>query len=95
MTAYMIVNLTFNSLDWAKDYLAHVPDMVRSHGGEYLARSTAVELIEGEGSAPDQIVILTFPSLDAIRTFMACPEYAPFRAARIAATQTEILAIET
>lgn len=94
MTAYMIVNLTFHNLDWAMDYLAIVPDMVRRHGGEYLARSTAVERVEGAGTKPDQVVILTFPSLAAIRSFMACPEYAPYRDARIAATQTEILAME-
>lgn len=94
MTAYMIVSLTFHNLDWAKDYLANVPDMVRHHGGEYLARSKAVEQLEGAGSAPDQVVILTFTSLDAVRTFMDCPEYAPYRDARIAATQTEILAME-
>jgi uncharacterized protein (DUF1330 family) len=94
MAAYMIVSLTFHNLDWAKDYLANVPDMVRRHGGEYLARSKAVELMEGGGSAPDQVVILTFPSLDAIRTFMASPEYAPYRDARIAATLSEIVALE-
>ena len=93
MPALMIVNLTFHSLDWAKDYLANVPDMVRAHGGEYVARSSAVERIEGEGGLPDQVVILSFPSLDAIRTFMAQPEYAPYRDARIAATNSDILAI--
>lgn len=94
MAAYMIVSLTFHNLDWAKDYLANVPAMVRRHGGAYLARSKAVERLEGAGSTPDQVVILTFPSLDAIRAFMACPEYAPYRDARIAATQTEIVAME-
>lgn len=94
MAAYMIVSLTFHNLDWAKDYLANVPDMVRRHGGDYLARSKLVERIEGEGAAPDQVVILTFPSLDAIRDFMASPDYAPFRNARIAATRTEILAFD-
>lgn len=94
MAAYLIVSLTFHSLDWAKDYRANVPILVRRYGGEYLARSKAVERFEGAGAAPDQIVILTFPSLAAIRSFMACPEYAPYRDARIAATQTEILALE-
>jgi len=94
MAALMIVNLTFHDLDWAKDYLASVPAMVRAHGGEYFARSTAVARIEGDGGIPDQVVILTFPSLEAIRTFMAHPDYAPFRDARIAATDSDILAIE-
>lgn len=94
MAGYMIVKLTFHDLGWAKDYLANVPAMVSAHGGEYLARSTEVAWIEGEGPLPDQVVILRFPSLDVIRRFMASPEYAPFRDARIAATETEILALE-
>lgn len=95
MAAYMIVNLTFHNLDWAKEYLAFVPDMVRKHGGDYVARSRQVARIEGEGVLPDQVVILSFPSLEIIRSFMASPEYAPFRDARIAATTSDILAIET
>lgn len=94
MSAYMIVKLTFDELGWAKDYMANVPAMVSAHGGEYVARSTAVEWIEGEGPLPDQVVILRFPSLDVIHRFMADPGYAPYRDARIAATTTEILAIE-
>lgn len=94
MAAYMIVNLTFHNLDWAKEYLANVPDMVSKHGGAYVARSREVERIEGEGELPDQVVILSFPSLDVIRRFMASPDYAPFRDARIAATTSEILAFE-
>ncbi len=95
MTAYMIVNLTFHNLDWAKAYLTHIPDMVRAHGGEYVARSKTIERIEGDGGTPDQVVILKFPSMSAIQTFMASSDYTPFRAARIAATTSEIMAIET
>lgn len=94
MAAYMIVNLTFHNLDWAKDYMANVPAMVRAYGGEYVARSTQLEWIEGDGALPDQVVILSFPSLDVIRRFMADPSYSPYRDARIAATTTQILAIE-
>lgn len=94
MTAYMVVNLTFHDLGWAKDYMTHVPAMVREHGGEYLVRSKGVERLEGDGPVPDQVVILTFPSLEAIHAFMARSDYAPFRTARIAATDSGILVFE-
>lgn len=94
MAGYMIVNLTFHNLDWAKDYMANVPAMVRAYGGEYVARSTRVERIEGDAILPDQVVILRFPSIEVIRAFMASPEYAPYRDSRVEATTTEILAIE-
>jgi uncharacterized protein (DUF1330 family) len=94
MAAYMIVRLKFRNLDWAKDYMANVPAMVREFGGEYLVRSSAIAQIEGQGELPDQVVILTFPSIEVIRAFMDHPPYARYRDARIAATETDILAVE-
>ena len=94
MGAYLIVSMTFHDLGWTKAYLDSVPEMVKRHGGEYLARSRSVRLIEGDGGTPDHVVILTFPSLAAIERFMASPDYAPFRDARIAATNSHILALE-
>jgi uncharacterized protein (DUF1330 family) len=95
LAAYLIVNLKFHNLDWTKDYLANVPALVRAHGGEYLARSKRVEKYEGPGTTPDNLTILTFPSLDAIRSFLESPEYAPYREARVHATESELLAFET
>lgn len=94
MAAYMIVNLTFHDLAWTRDYTAHVPGMVREHGGEYLVRSKTVTRLEGNGPTPDHIVILTFPTLADIHAFMARPDYAPFRDARVAATDSDILIFE-
>jgi uncharacterized protein (DUF1330 family) len=95
MTAYMIVKLTFNDLNWSKDYLASVPDILRRYGGEYLDRGTKILRFEGGATTPDHVTILTFPSLDAITQFMNSPDYAPFRDARIAGTESDILAFET
>ena len=94
MAAFMIVRLKFRNLDWAKEYMANVPSMVREFGGEYVVRSSVIEQVEGQGELPDQVVILRFPSIEVIRSFMAHPPYAPYRVARIAATKTDILAIE-
>lgn len=90
----MIVKLNFRDLAWSKDYLAQVPAMLRSYGGEYLARSRKVARIEGAAATPDHVAILSFPSIEAIGQFIDSPEYAPFRAARIAATDSDIVAFE-
>ena len=93
MSAYQIVKLKFHDLG-SKEYLASVPAILGRFGGEYLDRGTKIERFEGEAPAPDHVTILTFPSMEAIRLFMNSPDYAPFRAARIAGTESDILAFE-
>ena len=95
MSAYLIVKLKFHDLGWSTDYLAGVPAILRQYGGEYLDRGMKIERFEGNAVTPNHFTILTFPSLEAIRHFMNSPEYAPFRDARIAQTESDILAFET
>ena len=98
MTAYMIAFVTAHSLEWVPDYLEKVPQIVRRHGGEYLALSkgvpSAVECLEGSAAIPQSIVIFRFPSMDAIHSLLDAPEYAPYRKARIAATESSLFAFE-
>jgi uncharacterized protein (DUF1330 family) len=95
LSAYLIVKLKFHDTGWTSDYLASVPAILRRYGGEYLDRGTKIERFEGDATTPDHVTILTFPSLDSIREFMNSPDYAPFRDARIAQTESDILAFET
>ncbi len=94
MGAYLIVKLKFHDLAWSTAYLASVPALVRKHGGEYLDRGTKVKRYEGSATTPDHVTILTFPSLAAVDAFMADPDYAPFREARIAQTESDLVGFE-
>ncbi len=98
MSAYLVVSITAHNLNWLPEYLAHVPQIVRSHGGEYVAISKgipgAVEVVEGTSSAPQGMVVFTFPSVNAVKSFLDSPEYAPYRKARNAATESNFFAFE-
>lgn len=95
MSAYLIVKLKFTDMGWTKEYLANVPAILRRYGGEYLDRGTKIARFEGTAMTPDHVTILTFPSLDAVRDFMNSHDYAPFRDARVAGAESDILAFET
>ena len=95
MATYLLVTLNIHDPSWVENYLAHVPAILRSYGGEYFAVSSRVKRYEGKGPVPDQVVLFTFPSTEAIDAFMACPEYAPYKEARIACATTDILAFDT
>ena len=95
MSAYLVVNVYLRDTKWVQDYLANVPRILRSFGGEYLAVSRRLQQFEGEGRAPDQVALFTFPSLEAMNAFMSCPEYAPYKHARLEQSSALIVGFET
>jgi uncharacterized protein (DUF1330 family) len=97
MSAFLIASVTAQDLDWVAEYVVKVPPIVRSYGGNYLAVSQIppnVELVEGTAPTPDGFAIVTFPSMEALKSFLEAPEYAPYRKARIAATKSDVFAFE-
>lgn len=67
--------------------------MVARFGGELICRSNRFERFEGEGAVPHYTVIIRFPAMADVQAFMACPDYAPFKAARIAGATSDIFAV--
>lgn len=98
MSAYLVAFVTAHDLGWFASYQAVVPSIVRSHGGRFLAvphiRPHAVETVEGTATPPDSIVLFSFPSVDAIKSFLNDPAYAPYRKARIESTESHFFAFE-
>jgi uncharacterized protein (DUF1330 family) len=94
MAAYLVVHVYLRDTAWVADYVANVPTIIRSYGGEYLAVSKELKQFEGEQPAPGQVAIFTFPSLDAIDKFMACDAYKPYKDARLEQSSATIIGFE-
>lgn len=94
MTAYLVAQLNVTDPSWIEDYVANVPDVFRKYGGEYLAVSQQLKQFEGEGEAPDQVAIFTFPSMDALTRFVESDDYKPYKEARIAGSRATIIGLE-
>lgn len=82
MPAYVIADIKVTDDKWIAGYAASVHDIVHRHGGRYLARSGNISTLEGRPSDTDLIVLIEFPSKDAVAAFASDPQYAPFAAAR-------------
>lgn len=95
MAGYMIALVYNRDTGWLAEYMAHVPAIIASFGGCYLGAAKDIEQAEGRLPIPDQAAIFKFPSVSAIREFLACEAYAPHAAARQAASETEILIFES
>ena len=76
-----------------EEYRRKVPAIIAAHGGRYLVRGGAAELLEGEGALRRQI-LLEFPTLADLRAFYDTPEYQPLKAPRQRAGNGRLVAIE-
>ncbi|AMK19782.1 MULTISPECIES: DUF1330 domain-containing protein [Sphingobium] len=94
MSVYLIVELVYSDQSWREEYRRGVPSLVTAYGGRYLALATPPELMEGERKAPDTLAVFDFPTAEAVRTFLACPEYQPYAEARRAGAKTQIYMLE-
>ena len=84
MTYYSVLEVTPTQQGWIPDYAAAVIAIVASYGGQYLARTSDHERLEGHGDTPASRVIIAWPNKKAALDFINSPEYAPHLAARTA-----------
>lgn len=81
MTAYLIATMDVHDPKGYEEYRAEVPAFIAKHGGGYVVRGGAAEVVEG--SWPDgRIVVLDFPDYAAAQAFYADPDYQPVAAIR-------------
>jgi len=94
MTAYLIAEVTVTDPAWIPDYAGAVHEIAAKHGGRYLSRSGVIDTVEGPENSDTAIALVEFPDMAAAHAFVDDPEYAPFKQARQAGTQTRIRIID-
>ena len=82
MPIYLIADVKVTDNNWVPGYAPSVHGLVHKHGGKYLSRSGNVKTLEGEPLDTTMMVLIEFPSADAVMAFANDTEYAPFAAAR-------------
>jgi len=92
VSVYVTANLTITDPSWVETYIPAVHDLVAKHGGRYIAQSTEVTVVEGDGPAPSVSVILEFPDRAAAEAWYNDDAYKPWLEARQAgSTGTALL----
>lgn len=93
MAAYIIGRIEVTDPEAYKEYIAKVPDTVQRHGGRYLVRGGASEVLEG--SMPDRrTVCLEFTDREAALGWYNSPEYLPLRELRHAASIGDLFVVD-
>ena len=93
MAAFVIVTMEIDDADTFADYRAKAPAFIERHGGRYLARGGATEVIEGDWS-PSRVVLLEFPDVASAQAFFADPDYVAIADIRHRAARSQIVIVE-
>jgi uncharacterized protein (DUF1330 family) len=85
MAAYFILTHTITDLErYRSEYIPLVLPFIARYDGEIVVASPDAEPLQG---TPEKgVVVLRFPSEEAVRGFVNDPEYQPAKALRIAVT---------
>jgi len=93
MPVYVIADVEVTEPVAFGEYLKAGPAVLAAHGGTYLARGGAVEVLEGAW-APTRLTILRFDSTAQARTWIESSDYRPLRNIRQKAAKSKIVVVE-
>lgn len=93
MVAYVIVDLDVKDAAGYDSYRREVPATLAKYGGRFLVRGGASEVLEGDW-APKRVVVLEFPSMDALKRWYHSEEYKPLIKLRQAHSSGHLIAVE-
>jgi uncharacterized protein (DUF1330 family) len=93
MAAYVIADIEVTNTEGYDAYRREVPATVAKYGGRFAARGGKVEVLEG-GWTPKRVVVLEFPTMDALKRWYDSAEYKPLIALRQKAARGSVIAVE-
>lgn len=94
MPAYVIGDVR-DAWDTAalEEYRRRNTDAVARHGGRFIVRGGAMEVLEGPWDTR-RLVVIEFPDMDAARGWYESEDYRPLKALRQAASETTIILVD-
>jgi uncharacterized protein (DUF1330 family) len=91
--AYVLVDMNVLDPEQYEHYRALAAPAVDAAGGRYIVRGGASEVLEGD-RVPNRLVVLEFPSMDAVRAWYDSPAYVEARSARAECATGSLIAVE-
>ena len=93
MAVYAIGDIDIFDPQGYERYMRGVPEIVGRYGGRYLVRGGTAEVLEGDWE-PHRVVVLEFPSMEALRKFYEAHDFADLQAQRMACSRSNMIAVE-
>ncbi len=93
MTAYLMAMMEVHDDDGYGEYRERVPAIIAKHGGTYIVRGGATDVVEGSWPG-NRVAVLEFPDYATAQAFIADPDYQPIAAIRHRTTTSHLWLLE-
>ena len=93
MPAYVIADTHITDQKTYEEYKRRVAPLIAKFGGRFLVRGGKHTVLEGTWR-PHRLVVIEFPTMDALDRWYHSPEYAPVLALRQPAATVQLVAVE-
>ena len=93
MTAYVIIDLDVFDIEHYLAYQQAIRPVLETAGARYLARGGAFKVYDGDYQ-PRRLIVLEFPSLEAVDAFYESEGYRALEPQRRACSRARIIAVE-
>jgi uncharacterized protein (DUF1330 family) len=93
MTAYVLVDVDITDPERYDGYRPLAAASVERHGGRYLVRGGASEVLEGDRS-PGRLVVLEFPDAERARRWYHSEDYQAAKATRAGAASGSFVIVD-
>src|SRR4051812_43582652 len=93
MAAYIISDLTPLDAEAIAIYRTRAAASIAHHGGRYLARGGAIDVLEGSWT-PRNIVVVEFPDAESARAWYRSPDYAEALSVRDRALRRNLILVD-
>ena len=93
MPALIIVDIEVTDPVRYEDYKKAASASIAAHGGRYLVRGGASEVLDGDWT-PRRLVVLEFPTVEAAKGWRSSPEYAEAKAIRESCAHSNMIVVE-
>ena len=93
MPAYLFANVDVTDAAGYEQYRQRVSATIEAHGGRYLVRGGATEVLEGDWM-PKRMVILEFPDMAQLKAWYHSPEYRALLELRQRTAMSALIAVQ-
>jgi uncharacterized protein (DUF1330 family) len=93
MAAYVVVQEIVENETKFSQYREKVMPILEQHGGRFLVRGGNMKVVEGEWPYP-RLVILEFPTREAVDTWYHSPEYQAILPLRLQGCKSNLIVVD-
>ena len=93
MAGYLITDVEVTDAGRYAEFMEKVTPVIENHGGKFVARGGAIEVIEGDWNPP-RLAILEFGSIEQAKKFLSSPEFNELNELRTGSSNINMVVVE-